>query len=49
MLRVSHELGSLAQRFGIQAEQLEQEMQLTEEIWKNERGQAFLRERLSPF
>lgn len=49
MRRVSHELGSLAQRFNVLAEQLESEMQATGEIWKDERGNAFLREHLSPF
>ncbi len=49
MRRVSHDLGGLAQRFGVLAEQLEAEVQTTQEIWKDERGSAFLRERLSPF
>lgn len=49
MRRVSHELGGLAQRFSVLAEQLEAETQATHEIWKDERGNAFLREHLSPF
>ena len=49
MRRISHELGGIAQRFSVLAEQLEEETQSTQEIWKDERGNAFLREHLSPF
>lgn len=49
MRRISHDLGGLAQRLGVLAEQLETETQTTQEIWKDDRGTAFLREHLSPF
>ncbi len=49
MRRIVHELGSLAQRFNVLAEKLEEETQNTQEIWKDQRGEAFLREHLSPF
>jgi len=49
MRRVVHDLGGFAQRFGRVAEQLEQEIEKTQEVWRDQRGQAFLRERLSPF
>lgn len=49
MRRVVHELSSLAQRFSRLAEQLEEEMQSTREIWRDQRGVAFLREHISPF
>ncbi len=49
MRRVSHELGSLGQRFSVLAEQLEAEIEATREIWKDDRGNAFLQEHLSPF
>lgn len=49
MRRVVHELGPLAQRFTRLAEQVEVEVQLTQEVWKDQRGETFLREYLSPF
>ncbi len=49
MRRVSHDLSGLAQRFTVLANQLEAETEATQEIWKDERGNAFLREHLSPF
>lgn len=49
MQRVVNELGGLAQRFHRLAEQLDVEIQLTQETWKDQRGEAFLREHLSPF
>ncbi|MGN6544372.1 MAG: hypothetical protein ACTHK7_04945 [Aureliella sp.] len=49
MRRVSHEMGGLAERLGRLAEQLEQEGQLTQEVWRDQRGEAFLRERIFPF
>ena len=49
MRRVVHELGSLAQRFDRLAEQLEEEVQTTREIWRDQRGEAFLREHVSAF
>ncbi|MCC6511694.1 MAG: hypothetical protein IT423_21520 [Pirellulaceae bacterium] len=49
MRRVAHDLGGLAQRLNLLAEQLDEEVQTTQEIWKDQRGEAFLREHLSPF
>lgn len=49
MRRVVHELGGLAQRFGRLAEQLEEEAQTTRETWRDQRGEAFLREHIAPF
>ena len=49
MRRVSHELGGLAERLSRLAEQLEQEGRATEEAWRDQRGEAFLRERIFPF
>lgn len=47
--RVSHELGGLGERLKQLAEQLDQEGHLTEEIWRDQRGEAFLREHIFPF
>jgi uncharacterized protein YukE len=49
MRRVVHELAGLAQRFNQLAQQLEEEVQTTQEIWRDQRGDAFLREQLSPY
>ena len=49
MRRVVHELGGLAQRFSQLAELLEEEVQTTQEIWRDQRGVAFLREHVSPY
>ncbi len=49
MRRISHDLGGLAQRFNRLSEQLTEEIQNTAEIWRDQRGQAFLAARLSPF
>jgi hypothetical protein len=47
--RVSHELGGLAENLNRLGEQLEQEALTTQETWRDQRGQAFLREHLFPF
>ncbi|MGN6134654.1 MAG: hypothetical protein ACTHOU_09140 [Aureliella sp.] len=49
MRRVVHELGELAQRFGRLAEQLDEEAEATQAVWRDQRGQAFLREHVAPF
>ena len=49
MRRVVHDLAGVAQRFGQLAQQLDDQMETTQEIWRDQRGQAFLREHLSPF
>ena len=49
MRRVSHDLGGLGERISRLAEQLEQEAQLTQETWRDQRGEGFLREHIFPF
>lgn len=49
MRRVVHDLGGFAQRFSRVAEQLDEEIEQTQQVWRDQRGQAFLRERLHPF
>ena len=49
MRRVVHELPGMAQRFSHLAEQLEEEVQATQALWRDQRGQAFLQEELAPF
>lgn len=49
MRRVSHELGGLGERLARLAEQLEEEGRLTQEVWRDQRGEAFIREHIFPF
>ena len=49
MRRIGHEMTSLAQRFSRLAEQLEEETQATQAVWRDQRGQAFLQEHLAQF
>lgn len=49
MRRVVHELSGLAQRFGQLAQQMEDELEATQASWRDQRGEAFMRENLAPF
>lgn len=49
MRRVSHELGGLGERLSRLAEQFDQEGRLTQETWRDGRGEAFMREHIFPF
>ena len=47
MRRVVHDLSGSAQRFSRLGEQLEEEIENTAQVWRDPRGQSFLREHLS--
>ena len=49
MRRMPHEMTSLAQRFSQLAQQLDAEVQATQAVWRDQRGQAFLQEHLAQF
>lgn len=48
MRRVAHDLAGSAQRISRLAERLAEEIEVTEQLWRDQRGQAFLREHLAP-